>query len=36
MQEGSKDCGIFIMRYMKEIVEDKNLEFASKVKTGTL
>lgn len=29
-QDGDKDCGIFIMRYMKEIVEDKNLEFASK------
>ncbi|XP_062002246.1 uncharacterized protein LOC133720074 isoform X3 [Rosa rugosa] len=30
VQQGDKDCGIFIMRYMKEIVQDKNLEFASK------
>ncbi|XP_024188382.2 uncharacterized protein LOC112192748 [Rosa chinensis] len=25
-----KDCGYFIMRYMKDIVEDKNLDFFSK------
>ncbi|XP_061987927.1 uncharacterized protein LOC133706413 isoform X2 [Rosa rugosa] len=30
VQQGDKDCGIFIMQYMKEIVQDKNLEFASK------
>ncbi|KAL6515955.1 hypothetical protein OROGR_019260 [Orobanche gracilis] len=29
-QFGSTDCGFFIMRYMKDIVEDKNLDFASK------
>ncbi|KAL6584578.1 hypothetical protein OROMI_003867 [Orobanche minor] len=28
-QFGSTDCGFFIMRYMKDIVEDKNLDFAS-------
>ncbi|KAL6559624.1 hypothetical protein OROGR_004741 [Orobanche gracilis] len=25
-QFGSTDCGFFIMRYMKDIVEDKNLD----------
>ncbi|PRQ22883.1 hypothetical protein RchiOBHm_Chr6g0255101 [Rosa chinensis] len=25
-----KDCGYCIMRYMKDIVEDKNLDFFSK------
>ena len=30
-QNGDKDCGYFIMRYMKEIIEDKNLEFGVKV-----
>ncbi|XP_062006884.1 uncharacterized protein LOC133724182 [Rosa rugosa] len=29
-QTDSKTCGYFVMRYMKEIVEDKNLEFATK------
>ncbi|PRQ31131.1 putative Ulp1 protease family catalytic domain-containing protein [Rosa chinensis] len=29
-QQSSKDCSYFIMRYMKDIVEDKNLEFFSK------
>ncbi|XP_040367479.1 uncharacterized protein LOC112180552 [Rosa chinensis] len=29
-QKDSKTCGYWIMRYMKEIVEDKNLEFAAK------
>ncbi|XP_062018475.1 uncharacterized protein LOC133734873 [Rosa rugosa] len=29
-QKTDKDCGYFIMRYMKEIVEDKNLDFFSK------
>ncbi|XP_040368744.1 uncharacterized protein LOC121051020 isoform X1 [Rosa chinensis] len=29
-QQNVKDCGIFIMRYMKEIIKDKNLGFASK------
>ena len=31
-QTDSKTCGYFVMRYMKEIVEDKNLEFATKVR----
>ncbi|KAL8089261.1 hypothetical protein AgCh_038888 [Apium graveolens] len=30
VQAGSKDCGLFVMCYMKEIVEDKELEFAAK------
>ncbi|XP_062027082.1 uncharacterized protein LOC133743232 [Rosa rugosa] len=29
-QNGGKSCGYWIMRYMKEIVEDTNLEFATK------
>ncbi|ONI01811.1 hypothetical protein PRUPE_6G160400 [Prunus persica] len=29
-QPTNTECGYFVMRYMKEIVEDKNLEFASK------
>ncbi|XP_040373456.1 uncharacterized protein LOC121052455 [Rosa chinensis] len=29
-QTDSKTCGYFVMRYMKEIVEDKNLEYATK------
>ncbi|KAL6577295.1 hypothetical protein OROMI_011571 [Orobanche minor] len=29
-QFDSTDCGFFIMRYMKDIVEDKNLDFSSK------
>lgn len=32
MQSGTKDCGLFVMRYMKEIVQDKELEFAAKVR----
>ena len=32
MQKGTKDCGLFIMCYMKEICENKELDFASKVK----
>ena len=31
MQSGTKECGLFVMRYMKEIVLDKELEFADKV-----
>ena len=31
MQAGTKDCGLFVMRYMKEIVQDKDLDFANKV-----
>ncbi|XP_063942744.1 uncharacterized protein LOC135150388 [Daucus carota subsp. sativus] len=27
---GTKDCGLFVMRYMKEIVQDKDLDFANK------
>ncbi|WOG95172.1 hypothetical protein DCAR_0414475 [Daucus carota subsp. sativus] len=30
VQTGTKDCGLFVMRYMKEICEDKDLNFASK------
>ncbi|KAL1818584.1 hypothetical protein ACET3Z_013453 [Daucus carota] len=30
VQTGTKDCGLFMMRYMKEICEDKDLNFASK------
>ncbi|PRQ20346.1 putative Ulp1 protease family catalytic domain-containing protein [Rosa chinensis] len=30
VQQTDKDCAIFIMRFMKEIVEDRNLQFASK------
>ncbi|KAL6582710.1 hypothetical protein OROMI_004788 [Orobanche minor] len=30
VQDGSKDCGIFVMLYMKEICEDKELSFCSK------
>ncbi|XP_074352965.1 uncharacterized protein LOC141692127 [Apium graveolens] len=30
VQTGNKDCGMFVMRYMKEIVEDKELEFVVK------
>lgn len=33
MQTGTKDCGLFVMRYMKEIVHDKELEFVTKVRT---
>ncbi|BFG35356.1 hypothetical protein CerSpe_216300 [Prunus speciosa] len=29
-QPTNTECGYFVMRYMKEIIEDKNLEFASK------
>ncbi|XP_040369874.1 uncharacterized protein LOC121051494 [Rosa chinensis] len=29
-QHTAKDCGYFIMRYMKDIAEDKNLDFFSK------
>ncbi|PRQ33588.1 hypothetical protein RchiOBHm_Chr5g0059281 [Rosa chinensis] len=29
-QNGRKSCSYWIMRYMKEIVEDTNLEFATK------
>ncbi|XP_061990046.1 uncharacterized protein LOC133708593 [Rosa rugosa] len=29
-QKNDKTCGYFIMRYMKEIVEDKNLDFSMK------
>lgn len=32
MQKGNKDCGLFVMRYMKEICTDKELDFAAKVK----
>ena len=31
VQQTDKDCGYFIMRYMKEIVQDKNLEYPAKV-----
>ncbi|KAL1826552.1 hypothetical protein ACET3Z_004964 [Daucus carota] len=31
VQAGTKDCGLFVMRYMKEIVQDKDLDFANKV-----
>ncbi|KAL1815056.1 hypothetical protein ACET3Z_017630 [Daucus carota] len=30
VQSGTKECGLFVMRYMKEIVLDKELEFADK------
>ncbi|VFQ92424.1 unnamed protein product, partial [Cuscuta campestris] len=30
MQKGSVDCGLFVMRYMKEICQDKEVQFASK------
>ncbi|XP_063944708.1 uncharacterized protein LOC135151086 [Daucus carota subsp. sativus] len=30
VQTGTKDCGLFVMRYMKEIVHDKELEFVTK------
>lgn len=32
VQTGNKDCGLFVMRYMKEIVHDKELDFVSKVR----
>ena len=31
MQTGNKDCGMFVLRYMKEIIHDKDLDFANKV-----
>lgn len=31
MQTGNKDCGLFVMRYMMEIIHDKELDFANKV-----
>ncbi|XP_062014016.1 uncharacterized protein LOC133730446 [Rosa rugosa] len=34
-QKNDKTCGYFIMRYMKEIVEDKNLDFSIKWGTGS-
>ncbi|XP_074369438.1 homeobox-leucine zipper protein HDG11-like [Apium graveolens] len=30
VQAGTKECGLFVIRYMKEIIEDKELEFAAK------
>ncbi|KAK1380757.1 putative Ulp1 protease family catalytic domain-containing protein [Heracleum sosnowskyi] len=30
LQNGSKDCGLFVMGYMKEICEDKELKFPEK------
>ncbi|XP_017221133.2 uncharacterized protein LOC108197904 [Daucus carota subsp. sativus] len=30
VQAGTKDCGLFVMRYMKKIVQDKDLDFANK------
>ncbi|VFQ90292.1 unnamed protein product [Cuscuta campestris] len=30
MQKGNVDCGLFVMRYMKEICQDKEVQFASK------
>ncbi|XP_074356066.1 uncharacterized protein LOC141695742 [Apium graveolens] len=30
VQTGNKDCGLFVMRYMKEIVHDKELDFVTK------
>ncbi|KAL1805262.1 hypothetical protein ACET3Z_028330 [Daucus carota] len=30
VQNGSKDCGIYVMLYMKEICEDRELDFCSK------
>ncbi|XP_074364047.1 uncharacterized protein LOC141704771 [Apium graveolens] len=30
VQTGSKDCGLFVMRYMMEIIHDKELDFANK------
>lgn len=35
MQSGVKDCGLFTMRYMKEICENKELDFHAKVKIVT-
>ncbi|XP_074341271.1 uncharacterized protein LOC141678782 isoform X2 [Apium graveolens] len=32
VQNGSKDCEIYVMLFMKEICEDKELEFCSKGK----
>lgn len=32
VQTGNKDCGLFVMGYMKEIVYDKELDFVSKVR----
>lgn len=31
VQMGSKDCGLFVVRYMKEIVYDKELHYIAKV-----
>ena len=31
VQSGNKDCGLFVMAYMKEIVHDKELDFVTKV-----
>ncbi|KAK1405101.1 hypothetical protein POM88_004706 [Heracleum sosnowskyi] len=30
LQHGATDCGLFVMRFMKEICEDKELNFANK------
>ncbi|KAL8099890.1 hypothetical protein AgCh_032225 [Apium graveolens] len=30
VQTGNKDCGMFVMRYMMEIIHDKELDFANK------
>ncbi|XP_074361905.1 homeobox-leucine zipper protein ROC8-like [Apium graveolens] len=34
VQAGTKECGLFVIRYMKEIIEDKELEFAAKGVSG--
>lgn len=31
LQTGVRDCGLFVMGYMKEICYDKELQFANKV-----
>ncbi|KAL8110818.1 hypothetical protein AgCh_026525 [Apium graveolens] len=35
VQIGNKDCGLFVMRYMMEIIHDKELDFANKEKNMT-
>ncbi|XP_074373659.1 uncharacterized protein LOC141714009 [Apium graveolens] len=30
VQTGNKDCGLFVIRYMMEIIHDKELDFANK------
>lgn len=33
-QPGGVECGYYVMRYMKDIIEDTNLEFESTVKSN--